>query len=89
MLDLVVTNNNYVICDILKTNSLEYNIHASDRDSFTLNLLNPLNNSSHDIKNNNNIDNNYIHFNYVKDNMALILTGKIFSQEVFTVAMPY
>ena len=68
MLDLVLTNNNYVICDIVKTNPLEYNSHTSEHDSFTLNLLKPLNNSSYDINNNKNIDNNHINFNYAKAN---------------------
>ena len=48
MLDNVLTNNNYVICDIVKTNHLEYNNHTSDHDFFTLNLLKHLNNSSSD-----------------------------------------
>ena len=60
-LDLVITNNNYVICDIVKTNHLEYNKNAIDHDSLThLTIL---------YNNNNNSDNNHIHFNYTKANM--------------------
>ena len=71
MLDMILLNNDYVICDIIKTNPFEYNNHSSDHDSFTLNILKPLNKSS--IDNNNNIDNNINNqkfFNYANADMA-------------------